>query len=86
MYQIATAIIRDPADTTRVHLLFANRTEYDILLINELDALAAQHPDRFYIYHILSRPKNQAAWDETGHFSGYVSEEVLAQIFPRGGK
>ena len=86
MYQIASAIIRDTGDSTKVHLLFANRTEYDILLVNELDSLAAHHPDRFYIYHILSRPKNQTAWDETGHFTGYVSEEVLAQIFPRGGK
>ena len=85
MYQIASAIIRDTNDKTKCHLLFANRTEYDILMINELDTLAAKHPDRFFIYHILSRPSNQAAWDETGHFSGYVSEKIIDQIFPKGG-
>lgn len=86
MYQIASAILRDTEDKTKCHLLFANRTEYDILLINELDALAARHPDRFYIYHVLSRPKNEEAWRETGHFSGYASEQIISQIFPKGGK
>lgn len=39
-------ILSNPSDKVELRLLFANQTEDDILLQDDLEALAAQHPDR----------------------------------------
>ena len=44
MKQVSDAILRDKSDGTKVSLLFANQTEGDILLRDELDAAAAAQP------------------------------------------
>ena len=46
MYQVASAILKDPKDTTKISLIFGNLTQEDILIKQELDSLAAAHPDR----------------------------------------
>ena len=57
MLQVITAIIRDEYDTTTtMALLFANQTEEDILLREELDGLARKHPHRFRVAYTLDRP------------------------------
>jgi cytochrome-b5 reductase len=48
-YQVAAAVLKDPADTTTVSLIFGNISADDILIKEELDALAAQHPRRFKV-------------------------------------
>jgi cytochrome-b5 reductase len=48
-YQVATAILKDPRDTTKISLVFGNISEDDILLKQELEDLAAAHPDRFKV-------------------------------------
>jgi NAD(P)H-flavin reductase len=82
---LAAAIIRDSDDKSKCYLLFANRTEYDILMMSELDLLAEKHPNQFCVYHTLSRPYDPKAWAETGHFTGYVTTEMMSKIFPKGG-
>jgi nitrate reductase (NAD(P)H) len=42
-YQVIKAVLKDPEDTTQLSLLYANQTEDDILLREELDELAAKH-------------------------------------------
>ena len=79
MYQLILAMLGDPADTTRIWLLYANRSEDDILLGAELDALAAAHPGRFSLTHTLSRPSNAAAWRGC---TGRVSAEMVAAHLP----
>ena len=37
------AVLKDPEDKTQLSLLYANQTPEDILLWDELEALAAQH-------------------------------------------
>lgn len=71
MYQIIQSVLSDPDDPTELSLIYANRTEKDILLRNELDDLAKRNP-RFRIYYILSRPPS--SW-EFG--TGYVTEELI---------
>eukprot|EP00882_Tetradesmus_deserticola_P016459 GHRQ01017583.1.p1 GENE.GHRQ01017583.1~~GHRQ01017583.1.p1 ORF type:complete len:249 (+),score=84.23 GHRQ01017583.1:339-1085(+) len=61
MYQVAAAILKDPHDTTRISLLFGNLTADDILIKQELDALAEAHPKRFSVYYVLNTPP--ASWD-----------------------
>ena len=47
MLQLVRAVFRDPADDTCLSLLFANQTEEDILLRNELEEVQKKHPDRY---------------------------------------
>ncbi|KAJ3350310.1 NADH-cytochrome b5 reductase [Entophlyctis luteolus] len=72
MFQIITASLKDKSDNTKLNLIFANMTETDILLKGELDKLAAQHPDRFSVYYVLSHPP--AGW--TGGV-GFVTKEMI---------
>ncbi|XP_043816209.1 NADH--cytochrome b5 reductase 1 isoform X2 [Manihot esculenta] len=55
MFQVARAILENPKDKTKVHLIYANVTYEDILLKEELDGLAANYPDRFKIYYVLNQ-------------------------------
>ncbi|KAI8075361.1 uncharacterized protein B0P05DRAFT_547205 [Gilbertella persicaria] len=62
---------------TKVTLIFANRTEGDILLKDELDKIAKQHPDRFKVIYALDKaPEN---WDG---IAGYVTKDVIEKNFP----
>ena len=54
MLQIIKAILKDPEDTTKVSLLFANQTEDDILVRSELEWLAKQN-DNFSLWYTLDR-------------------------------
>jgi cytochrome-b5 reductase len=45
MYQVVRAICEDPEDETQVSLVYANREEGDILLREELEALAERYPN-----------------------------------------
>lgn len=66
-YQVAAAILKDPSDTTRISLIFGNVSEDDILLRQELDDLAAQHPDRFKVIMGTTKQWNcqqQAVWEQ----------------------
>ena len=55
MLQIIQAILKDPEDTTRVSLLFANQTEQDILVREELEAMAKDR-EQFSLWYTLDRP------------------------------
>nr|KYP40506.1 Inducible nitrate reductase [NADH] 2 [Cajanus cajan] len=46
--QLAQAILKDPEDRTQMHVVYANRTQDDILLREELDDWAQKH-DRFKV-------------------------------------
>ena len=60
MYQIIRTILRDPNDRTVVRLIYANRSEADILLRKELEALAAEHPDRLSIRFLVEAGGEEA--------------------------
>jgi len=49
-----TLLAREPG--SRVSLVYGNRGEADIIYRDALDALAAAHPDRFTLRHVLSDP------------------------------
>ena len=53
MYQIMRTALRDPLDRTRLRLLYANRSVDDILLRDEIDALAAAHPARLRVQYVV---------------------------------
>jgi cytochrome-b5 reductase len=55
--QVADAILANPADKTKVTLLFANVSEGDILLKDKIDAMAAAHPDKFKVHYVVDKPR-----------------------------
>ena len=59
--QVVAAILEDPADTTEVSLIYANKTENDILTRDMLDKLAAEHPSRFHLHYTLDDPPKVSA-------------------------
>ena len=43
MLQVAMEVLSNPEDSTEISLIFANQTEKDIILREELDTMAAKH-------------------------------------------
>lgn len=76
LLQIVKEIVRNPSDETKVVLVFANTAERDIILRDELDALAAMYP-QFSVQYVLSHPP--AGW--TGH-TGYVDKALVQALVP----
>lgn len=74
MLQVVKAIIRGRAkgDRTQVDLIFANVTEKDILLKEDLDALAADDKG-FRVHYVLDKPPE--GW--TGGV-GYVTADMIS--------
>ena len=82
MLQLIAAVMRDPDDRTRLKLLFANQTEEDILLREELDRIEKENPGRFEVWYTVDRPPASGGWK---YSSGFVSEEMIREhLFPAG--
>ncbi|XP_062231698.1 NADH--cytochrome b5 reductase 1-like [Phragmites australis] len=77
MFQVTRAILENPNDNTKVHLIYANVTYDDILLKEELDRMAKNYPDRFKIYYVLNQPPE--VWDGG---VGFVSKEMIQTHCP----
>ncbi|GMK57196.1 hypothetical protein CspeluHIS016_0400300 [Cutaneotrichosporon spelunceum] len=80
MYRIIKSAALDPGDNTRMSLVFANVSEEDILLRNELDHLTTKSNGRLTIHYVLEHPP--PGW--TGGV-GYVTREMLEERLPTGG-
>ncbi|KAJ0243736.1 NADH--cytochrome b5 reductase 1 [Hirschfeldia incana] len=77
MFQVARAILENPTDKTKVHLIYANVTYEDILLREELQSLTTNYPDQFKIYYVLNQPPE--TWDGG---VGFVSKEMIQTHCP----
>ncbi|KAF9895117.1 hypothetical protein FE257_000019 [Aspergillus nanangensis] len=77
MYQLIRAICEDDTDTTEIHLIYANRSEEDILLRTELDTFAASYPKNVKIWYMLDHPAKNWAYGK-----GYVTPEVMREHLP----
>lgn len=78
MYQIITAILKNPEDKTKIHLVYANVTESDILLREELDNFATRHADQFKIHYVLNEAP--ANWEGS---VGFVTPEIIDTHLPK---
>ena len=58
MLQLVRDVFRNPSDKTELALLFANQTEDDILLREELEEVQRENPDRFKLWYTVDRPKD----------------------------
>ncbi|KAK2580151.1 hypothetical protein KPH14_012424 [Odynerus spinipes] len=76
MLQLIRAIVKDPADETQVSLLFANQTEKDILLRDELDDIAKTHSDKIKIWYTLDTSGENWPYS-TGHINADMIKEHM---------
>ncbi|CAG8522939.1 13426_t:CDS:2 [Ambispora gerdemannii] len=76
VYQVIKTVVDDPEDTTELSLIYANQTEQDILLREELDSLASKHPN-FKVWYTVDRPPKD--WK---YSSGFINEELLREHLP----
>lgn len=76
MLQILSAIVREPTDITRVSLVFANVTEFDILLKEDIDQIAEKYP-YFKVHYVLNKPPKD--WDGS---TGFVTEDIIKEHLP----
>mgnify|MGYP000878678531 CR=1 FL=1 len=53
MLQLIRHITQTPEDETKMSLLFANKSEDDIMLRKELDEIAKEHPDSFKLWYTV---------------------------------
>lgn len=76
--QLLRQIAKDPSDDTQAAILFANQTEEDILLRQELEEVSNKFPDQFKLWYTLDRPS--AGWK---YSSGFINEDMLRNhLFP----
>lgn len=75
--QIIRAALKDPNDQTSIDFIYANVNEEDILLRDELDRLARQHPEQFRVTYYLNNPPE--GWKGE---VGFVSKEVVKEKLP----
>ena len=79
MYQVIQAVLKNCDDKTEISLLYANQSPDDILLREELDALAATHP-QFKVWYTVDKAED--GWP----FSvGFINSEMVKDnLFPAG--
>lgn len=78
MLQVIRAILKDPKDTTEVWLIFANQTEEDILLRQELESISSK---RFHLHYTLDRPP-KCGWN---YSTGFINTEMCRNHLPPAG-
>ena len=80
MLQIIRKALKDPKDSTAFSLIFANQTEKDILLRDELEELAKEHSN-FKVWYTLDK-----AEDENWKYStGFVTKDMIQEHLPPPG-
>jgi NAD(P)H-flavin reductase len=77
MFQILQAVAADPEDDLQLTLLFANKSEADIILREPLDAINASRPGQIRVMYCLDNPP--PGW---GGFSGFITADMLKQCLP----
>lgn len=77
MYQLCRQIFKNPADKTKVTLVFGNVTEEDILLKKEFEELENNFPQRFRAFYVLDKPPS--GWKQG---SGFINKDLLKTVIP----
>jgi len=81
MLQIMNAVLRDePNSSITVSLLYANQSEDDILIREELEDALAQYAGRFKLHYTLDRPpEGKEKWK---YSTGFITKEMIASHLP----
>jgi len=76
--QIIRDVLKNPNDKTKLSLLFANQSEDDILLRQELEQLRDDNSDRFNLWFTVDRPP-ASGWD---YSTGFINEQMISAHLP----
>lgn len=74
--QILNEIITTPEDVTKISLIYANDTENDILLKEELDEMAEKYP-YFDVHYVLRTPPDN--WSSS---IGLITQDLMEGFLP----
>ncbi|XP_062246592.1 NADH-cytochrome b5 reductase 2 [Platichthys flesus] len=77
MLQLIRRIAADTSDDTKCSLIFANQTEKDILLREELEEVKKNHPDKVQLWFTLDKPPQDWSYS-----SGFVSQDMIKEHLP----
>ncbi|KAH6635633.1 hypothetical protein B0J18DRAFT_462704 [Chaetomium sp. MPI-SDFR-AT-0129] len=86
MYQLARGILTNPADRTRITLVWGVNTEEDVFLRGELDGLEREFGGRVRVVYVVAKPGSGAGGSGVGGGSGkrdrkrFVTREVLEGV------
>ncbi|KAK6214629.1 hypothetical protein LQW54_004137 [Pestalotiopsis sp. IQ-011] len=75
IYQLASSILRDANDKTKIDLVFGVNSDADVLLRDEFDKWEKQFPGRFKASFVVSRPSEGSPYPQ-----GYVTKELLDNV------
>lgn len=79
MLQIMNAVLRDePHSSITVSLLYANQSEEDILVRDELELALSKYGGRFTLHYTLDRPPST----EWKYSTGFITKEMLRDHLP----
>ncbi|KAK8096596.1 nitrate reductase [Apiospora kogelbergensis] len=79
MYQLIRAICENERDLTEVSLVYANRSEADMLLRAELEAFARRYPKNLKLHYLVDEAPAHGKW---AHGVGRVNKDVMAKHLP----
>ncbi|XP_075898736.1 NADH-cytochrome b5 reductase 2 [Nelusetta ayraudi] len=77
MLQLIRRISADPGDNTKCSLIFANQTEKDILLREELEEVKENHADKLNLWFTLDKPAQD--WK---YSTGFVNLDMIKDHLP----
>merc|ERR1712093_718887 len=75
MYQLIQGILSNPADQTKITLVFGVNSDADVLFRREFEELEGKFGDRFKAVYTVSRPGKESPFRK-----GYVTKELLEQV------
>ncbi|KAJ1742970.1 hypothetical protein LPJ78_002190 [Coemansia sp. RSA 989] len=78
MLQLVQHVLADPNDHTKMTLVFANKSENDIILRSTFDKFAQEHPDRFRVFYVVDKASSADWKGETG----YITKDMVKKYMP----
>uniref|UniRef100_A0A2N9HH94 Nitrate reductase n=1 Tax=Fagus sylvatica TaxID=28930 RepID=A0A2N9HH94_FAGSY len=80
IYQVVKAILKDPEDETEMYVVYANHSEDNILLREELDGWAKKNSDKLKVWYVVKESKREGWQYSVGH----ITEAILRDHIPEG--
>ncbi|KAH8202948.1 hypothetical protein TruAng_002894 [Truncatella angustata] len=75
IYQLASSILRDTNDKTKIDLVFGVNSDADVLMKDEFETWEKEFPGRFKANYIVSRPVEGSPYAK-----GYVTKDLLGVV------
>ncbi|KAM5180416.1 NADH-cytochrome b5 reductase 1 [Mantella aurantiaca] len=77
MLQLIQTILNDPEDETKCSLLFANKSEDDIILRHSLEKLQQEHSERFTLWFTVDNAPQD--WE---YSKGFIDSKMIQEHLP----